>query len=243
MGVFEQRRFCYAFAGGLLSAGAPLGLLALRTSWLSLYSVSAIWTEIVSLLPIYLYVSATTAVAFAVFGYVLGVRADELHRLSTTDALTGLSNRRALNNRLGEEYRRSRRYRTPLSLLLVDLDELKRVNDLQGHAAGDRAIRRTAGAIRMTLRNTDIGGRWGGDEFLIIAPSTASAASCTIAERLRGQLAKHDPFGDPPATVSIGIATLDPNRDEPDSPESLMQAADAALHRAKSAGRNLVRVA
>lgn len=238
-----QHRFHYALAGVLLSTGAPLGLLFLRAVLLSLRSVSSIQREIATNCPIYLYSLVATMVAFAAFGYVLGRQTDKLQQLSVTDALTGLYNRRALNARLDEEYSRSWRYRSPLSLLLVDVDELKHVNDMQGHAIGDQVIRDIANAIKVALRGTDVGGRWGGDEFLIIAPSTAGAAARTLAERLRLRLAKQATVGDAAATVSVGVATFDPTDRRPEGPERLMQAADDALHIAKAAGRNQVRVA
>jgi diguanylate cyclase (GGDEF)-like protein len=191
---------------------------------------------------IYLYVFVTTSIAFTLFGYVLGRQTDRLHRLSVTDALTGLFNRRALNGRLRDEYNRARRYSTPLSLLLVDVDGLKQVNDRLGHDAGDGAIRSVAEALRTTLRETDIGGRWGGDEFLIIAPNTISAAAYTLAERLRSRLANGRTRG-PRPTVSIGVATfLDPTG-APEDPKWLVESADAALHAAKAAGRDHVAVA
>jgi diguanylate cyclase (GGDEF)-like protein len=128
-------------------------------------------------------------------------------------------------------------------LLLVDVDELKRINSVQGHAGGDRAIRTIARAIRMTARETDIGGRWGGDEFLVIAPSTPAPAAVTLAERLRGQLASMA-ISDPGVpTSSIGIATCEPGRDARCDPDMLVRGADMALRRAKGSGRNQVRVA
>ena len=104
-------------------------------------------------------------------------------------------------------------------------------------------IRGFASAITMSLRDTDIGGRWGGDEFLIIAPGTVGAAAATLAERLRFELVKQETIGEGKTTGSIGVATLDPNHRPLEGPDALMQAADAALHRAKAAGRNQVRVA
>ena len=238
-----RHRFHYALAGVLLSAGAPLGLLLLRTLVLALGSQDAIRTELASHRIVYLYVSATTMIAFGLFGYVLGRQTDKLQRLSTTDALTGLGNRRGLNAHLKQEHSRSRRYRAPLSLLLIDVDELKRINDDQGHAAGDDVIRRFASAIKATARDTDIGGRWGGDEFLIIAPSTGGGDALTLAERLRFQLAQQWTVGEAAATASIGVATFGPNRSLPEDPETLVQAADAALRQAKTAGRNTVTTA
>jgi diguanylate cyclase (GGDEF)-like protein len=217
-------------------------LLLLHIVVFRLSSLSAVWREVASNSLIYLYISATTMLAFALFGYVLGRQADRLRQLSTTDALTGLYNRGALNTYLAHEWRRARRYRAPLSVLLVDVDQLKYVNDVHGHAAGDQVIRSLARAITMTLRDSDIGGRWGGDEFLIIAPGTAGVAAATLAERLQLELAKWKATGEAKATASVGVATFDPNAGPQEDPDALVQAADAALYRAKAAGRNRVSV-
>jgi diguanylate cyclase (GGDEF)-like protein len=230
-------------AGMLISIGAPLGLLLLRTLVLRLDSPSSIWRDISSNSLVYVYVSATTMLAFALFGYVLGQQADELQKLSATDGLTGVYNRRALSAYLEHEFSRSIRYRSPLSLLLVDVDELKRVNDVHGHAAGDQVIRAFARAITVTLRDADIGGRWGGDEFLIIAPSTLGAAAATLAERLQCELATQQTSDEATATASVGAATFDPNHQRLEDLDAILHKADAALHRAKAAGRNQVRVA
>lgn len=237
-----QHRVRYTVAGILISVGSPLGLLLLRTIVLRRYSFAAIWSDIASNSLIYLYISVTTILAFALFGYVLGRQTDTLQQLSTTDALTGIGNRRALSASLEHECLRSRRYGSPLSALLVDVDQLKRVNDLLGHAAGDQVLRGFAAAITCTSRATDVGGRWGGDEFLIIAPATAGPAAAALAERLQSELAKQETIGGAKATASVGVATFDPNqRLQPDA-DALLQAADTALRRAKAAGRNQVTV-
>ena len=128
--------------------GAPTGLLIVR----ELYTPRPITTELSSDRLTYLYVLISTAIVLAFLGYVLGRQADRLAALSETDALTGLANRRALTHRLAEEFQRSTRYRTPLSLLLADIDGLKQLNDTHGHAAGDRTIRSVAEVISRGLR-------------------------------------------------------------------------------------------
>src|SRR5919109_1027036 len=95
-----------------------------------------------------------TATVFLVIGYVLGRQVDELRRLATTDSLTGLANRRAFQSRLRDERRRARRYQSSLSLLLIDIDGLKRINDERGHAAGDQGLRAAAHEIKATMRAT-----------------------------------------------------------------------------------------
>jgi hypothetical protein len=111
--VVFRHRLHYALAGILVSVGAPLGLLLLHIFVFRLSSLSSVWREVASNSLIYLYVAATTMLAFALFGYVLGRQADRLRQLSTTDALTGLYNRGALNTYLAHEWRRARRYRSP----------------------------------------------------------------------------------------------------------------------------------
>jgi diguanylate cyclase (GGDEF)-like protein len=227
----------YAVAGAILAVGAPTGLLILR----ELYAPRPIATELLSERVTYLYVLIATAFVLAVLGHMLGRQADRLAALSETDALTGLRNRRALRRRLEEEFRRARRYRTPVSLLLVDIDGLKQLNDVEGHAAGDRVIRNVAAAIVEEVRDSDVAARWGGDEFAIIAPNTTAGAAHASAERLvarvagqRGSAPRH--WG----TVSIGIATYDPADPTYSDLDALAQAADDALYRAKAAGRNRV---
>jgi diguanylate cyclase (GGDEF)-like protein len=177
------KRRCGLYVGLATSAVLVLGLLVLRTLFASEYSPA---TEFLSNRLTYIYVFVATAVVFIVLGYVLGRQADELRRLSMTDALTGLANRHAFQVRLQDEWQRARRYQAPLALLLIDVDGLKRVNDEEGHEAGDRVLRDVAGAIRHTLRGTDIGARWGGDEFAIIAPNTGPPAAQRLAHRLLG---------------------------------------------------------
>jgi diguanylate cyclase (GGDEF)-like protein len=233
------RAVWYAIAGVVLSMGAPTGLLLLR----ELYAPRPIAAELLSDRLTYVYVLGATAVVLAVVGFMLGQQADRLHALSQTDALTGLPNRRALSSHLNEELRRSQRYGTPVSLLLIDVDGLKEVNDAEGHPAGDRLIRSVAVAILETLRETDFGARWGGDEFAIVAPNTATAAAHHSAERLRARVASEPSGTRRPATVSIGIATFDPTTGDRADAERLVRAADEALYRAKANGRNCVQAA
>ncbi len=223
----------------MLSVGAPTGLLVLR----EVYAPRPVTAELISDRLTYLYVLLASALVLAFVGFLLGRQADRLASLSQTDALTGLPNRRALSKHLRDELHRAARYRTPLSLLLVDIDALKQVNDAEGHAAGDRVIRTVARAITCTLRQSDFGARWGGDEFGIVAPNTTSEAARASAERLINRVrTPRDGYGRAP-TVSVGIATFDPSRPENSDVESLTHAADRALYQAKANGRNRVEAA
>src|SRR5206468_3983540 len=192
----------YALTGGVLGLGAPacLLLMRLRDGGLSFRSAIA---EIQSDRETYVYSATSTTLAFALFGGVLGHYADRLARLATTDPLTGLFNPRAFHDRLRQELGRVARYREPLSLLVLDLDGLKRVNDQFGHEAGDAALRSVAAAIRRGLREIDLGARIGGDEFAVLAPQTGAEAAVVLAERLRALVAKAaNSRGSRPTTIS-----------------------------------------
>ncbi len=233
------RRILYAACGALLSLGAPVGLLLVRLSFYPSVSPVRIGAELATDILTYAYITLSTATVFTLFGYALGGQADRLAQLSITDALTGLHNARALEERLRRELARSARYRQPLSLLLIDLDGLKAINDGLGHDAGDRALRHIAVVIQSQLRLSDLGARWGGDEFALLAPNTGAMAAAALAERVRSLVA-NDPAGRfvPPVTISIGIATFDPDQDIRVDPATLMRAADSALYEAKRMGRN-----
>jgi diguanylate cyclase (GGDEF)-like protein len=235
-----RRRFSYALTAGVLSSGAPAGLLGIRLARRDdEMSLRRVRREIAADRGAYVYVGAATAIIFALFGYILGRHADELTELSETDALTHLLNGRGFAARLRAEIARSKRYREPLSLLFLDLDGLKEINDRYGHRAGSDALREVAGLIRAELRESDTGARWGGDEFTIIAPNTAKAEAVTFAERIRARIARHVLVW--PITASIGIATLD--HDDGPTPvdaQTLLREADAAMYEAKRRGKNTV---
>jgi two-component system cell cycle response regulator len=172
-------------------------------------------------------------------------RADNrrLEELATTDALTRLINRRALLERLSVEVDRARRFRSQLSLLMVDLDHFKSVNDEHGHLGGDEVLRQVGTLLAGAVRTIDVVARYGGEEFVVVLPETAPEGAVTFAERLRNsvaeqvfQLANDRRFQ---LTCSIGVATFPSPRVA--SPEDLFATADEALYRAKSGGRNQVR--
>jgi diguanylate cyclase (GGDEF)-like protein len=165
---------------------------------------------------------------------------EEVERLAITDSLTSLYNRRHLFELADRELQRSRRYRLPLSVVMVDIDEFKRVNDTYGHAIGDQVLQGVAESCRKELREVDVIGRYGGDEFVALLPETGLSAACQVAERLRKSIAERTldtKAGRITVTVSLGIAVLD---DEHLTPESLLDRADQALYVAKQNGRNRV---
>jgi len=170
-----------------------------------------------------------------------------LRELAQTDPLTGLANLRAFRARLAEEVKRARRYRTPLTCVMADMDNLKPINDGLGHAAGDRAIAAVASVIRSQLRETDFGARYGGDEFVLLLPHTSRDEGRVLAERICARLKASglEVSGDLRRIAlgaSFGVACL--SEESPDqTAEELVRAADAALYRAKRAGRGCVAVA
>ncbi len=171
------------------------------------------------------------------------LRTAELRRLSLTDSQTLAYNRRYLLPRLCEEMERATRHAEPLSVLLMDLDHFKHVNDRHGHAVGDRVLRAFADTVRACVRAVDVMVRRGGEEFVLIMPATADRQALWVAQRLRQQL-EREPLaaGDGLClrqTVSIGVATWDRR----ESAEALEERADRAMYEAKRCGRNRVMVA
>ncbi|MEN9785313.1 MAG: hypothetical protein RLZZ299_577 [Pseudomonadota bacterium] len=164
-----------------------------------------------------------------------------LLHMATYDALTGLLNRNAVLRELAREYERARRYGRDFTVLMIDLDYFKEINDTWGHPAGDRVLALVGRVLRTNVRTCDHAGRYGGEECMVILVETAAEAAAGVAERIRAAVARTD-FGiDRPITVSIGVAGCGPAADV--APERLLERADAALYAAKGAGRNRVFVA
>jgi len=155
------------------------------------------------------------------------------------DDLTGLHNRRYFNERLLDEVERSRRYSTPLSLLLCDIDHFKRVNDTCGHPAGDAVLSQVAGLLRDKLRQSDLVARYGGEEFGVLLLNTGKQQAIQVAESLRCGVEKATfaATAGMPVTISIGVATLG---EDASSLDSLIDRADKGLYCAKASGRNQV---
>ncbi|PMR77022.1 GGDEF domain-containing protein [Billgrantia endophytica] len=160
-----------------------------------------------------------------------------LRRLSDTDDLTGLANRRKLMARLNEEISKCDRHGTPLSLMLLDLDHFKRINDTWGHLQGDQVLVELAKLCRQMLRTEDTIGRLGGEEFAVVLPLTPAVRSFPLAERLRQSIAEQD-FGIAPGQVTVSIGVAEYRLGEPR--DSLIERADQNLYAAKHQGRNRV---
>ena len=160
----------------------------------------------------------------------------DLERLSMTDMLTGIHNRYGLQQRSSEVMSSADRFGHPVALLLLDLDHFKRVNDRHGHAVGDAVLKRFSETVQANLRGSDIFGRWGGEEFLVIAPHLNLNDAVQMAEKLRHAIADAEFESDTRLTASIGVSEYRPG--EPAS--ALIDRADLALYAAKKAGRNRV---
>lgn len=159
-----------------------------------------------------------------------------LEALATQDGLTGLKNHRAFQDRLAEEVARARRYSTPLSLVILDVDHFKLYNDTFGHPAGDQVLLQVAETLREAVRESDYAARYGGEEFVLILPQTNTAGAIEIAERCRVALEKAS-WQHQAVTASLGVASLLPGHRDG---ISLLTDADRLLYQAKSGGRNQV---
>lgn len=186
----------------------------------------------------------------ASFALENGVNRARLLRSGITDVLTGWHNRRYLQTRLREELARARRDGSPLTLLLIDIDHFKRVNDTHGHMAGDQVLTEVAQRIESRIRASDVAARYGGEEFVLLLPDTDAGPARTLAERLRAAVAERpvslaDGTG-LDLTISAGLATVAPTREDDDLKtlaDSLLARADVALYEAKSGGRDRVAAA
>ncbi len=162
----------------------------------------------------------------------------QLQQLSRTDGLTGLLNRASWEAELVHEYQRYQRHQHLCSMLMFDIDHFKRVNDNYGHPTGDEVIRQTAACLKENIREIDIAGRYGGEEFAVILPDTHAEGALVVAERLRKKidtLSVHYDGLYVEYSISLGIAELNPTMNEP---TAWIECADKALYQAKHNGRN-----
>lgn len=160
----------------------------------------------------------------------------ELIRLSVTDSLTGIYNRTKFDQELNLWIDYCKRYETPISMIIFDIDDFKKVNDNYGHLIGDSVIRSIASVIKKVIRNTDIFARWGGDEFVILLPNTDISQAIEMTERMRIYIQKNEYDEVKNVTCSFGLVSLRKN----ESAESLLQRADKLLYFAKEQGKNIV---
>lgn len=246
------RRLLYPWVGLLLAQGAPLGLLLTRAYedqkstnvWDALAMLEPsrsgwLWLELSDDRNAYLYLILSSTSLLMLLGFLLGLQEDRLRLLATTDPLTGLMNRRHFTVYLRQELERAKRYKTPLSLLVIDLDWLKAINDGHGHSAGDRAIAAVASTLHDGLRTTDFSARYAGDEFAALLPETTAQEALGLARRVSLKVAELN-LGPQGASLSVSIGVADLDSCGAPNAEDLFMAADDALYRAKAAGRNHV---
>jgi diguanylate cyclase (GGDEF)-like protein len=205
------------------AAGAGVGLLA----------------ALVPTSPAMLFVMAGLG---AVLGWIAARRGRQLLRASLTDGLTTLWNRRAFDDRLREEIARASRHGHALSLVMIDADNLKAVNDGLGHRQGDRVLSELATTVMLCCRGSDVVARYGGDELAVLAPATTAAGAALLGERIRCAVERRA-LGGPRLAVTVSVGVADLVAAGAANPDLLVEFADRSLYRAKDGGKNRVVVA
>lgn len=225
---------------GRRTAVAWLALLALvpvPAAWTGRLPVGAVYG-----LSMLILAGATSIFVYHVLGRTLirfGEEKRAVEHLAVTDHLTGIANRRGLGARLFEELARTERYGGDISVLVMDLDHFKRINDEHGHQVGDRVLREIAGILAAECREADTVGRWGGEEFMAVLPAIDADEATAVASRIRRVVAEHGFRDAVNVTVSVGVAEFRAGEQLDD----LLARADDALYRAKEAGRDRVELA
>jgi diguanylate cyclase (GGDEF)-like protein len=236
-----RRRQTWLLSVPLVAAAAGFSIRGVRAMW----HPESVATEMIADSAL----NVGSAIAYMVIaltfhatliGLVFGRLLSDLRHRSRHDGLTGLLNRRTMEETLLSQVQRSRRTGEPFAVLMLDLDHFKAINDRHGHAAGDRALKHTAAVLKAELREVDALGRFGGEEFLVLMPGATVEAARPVAERLRTALITGGPRIDDATLVlsaSIGVAQW---REPAEEPSRLLMRADAALYRAKMRGRDCV---
>ncbi|RMH58083.1 MAG: diguanylate cyclase [Deinococcus-Thermus bacterium] len=225
--VLLNRRQAFGFSLSYLGLGLLLGTAGLLSS--PVVNPTALNTALQFVLSnlaylMLLYVFASLRRHYA-----------QMHQMAHTDPLTNLTNRRAMQGRLEAELERAQRYQRPFSLLLADIDHFKQINDTYGHPVGDQVLREVAVRMQQHLRDSDTLARWGGEEFLVLAPETELGPAQGLAQRLL-EAVRQAPLAGVPVSLSIGVAAYRPG----DTVAALLSRVDEAMYRAKAAGRNRV---
>ncbi len=248
--IMDQNHKDYAFAYGVILPivsiylkGIRIGLLYSAVYFGSLLSVAFfgidVWEPVGFTLVSFINLAAVYfIVGLLVFYYELSRSEafEKLQELSTTDALTGLFNRRHIDLKMHEVYTLSQRYQTPFSLILLDIDDFKKVNDTCGHLQGDRVLQKVSHILSINSRESDIVGRWGGEEFLIVCPNTNIHSAKHVAEKMR-EAVQNEVFDiDFPVTASFGVSEYTNNQ----AYEEIVLMVDRALYKAKEEGKNKI---
>jgi diguanylate cyclase (GGDEF)-like protein len=223
--------------------GVLLALLV-PTGWALILSLAGGWTLAQTRYHYWLfgYMLLGSALVFCCFGYLIGRNEERFSELSLNDFLTKLFNVRYFHERLLKEFANAKRYGSPLTLALLDLDHFKQVNDAYGHPAGDRVLKIVAQTVAQAVRQGDTVARVGGEEFGVIMPQTSTEQGLVLAERIRRAVKEREiPLpgrGVITIRVSLGVAGTD--RVQAESASGLFAAADQALYAAKRSGRDRV---
>jgi len=228
----QRSTWTWALVGLVFAIGAPLGL------WLALLVRGLDPSGEAARLAL-MYSAVGTALAFSGLGALTGHLMDRQRDAALHDGLTGLYNRRFLRESLPRLQAAAARQGQPLSVIMLDLDHFKAVNDRYGHLVGDQTLQAVAATLRRSSRRSDLVARYGGEEFAVLCPATDCETGLHVAERLREAVAGlgRAALGHPgPQTVSLGVAVQSPDNEL--SPEALLDHADEALYAAKNAGRN-----
>lgn len=236
-----KRRYKRLLQGALLGVGAPLGWLALSRLagfwWQESFGDYQAW--------VLTYMFVGTSIAFSIFGYVIGRQEDRYAAMSYIDSLTRLHNTRYFHAALRTEFANAKRYNNDMSLLLLDLDHFKQVNDTHGHQAGDEVLRYVASVVKDAVREGDTVARVGGEEFAVILPATLTLGARELAERIRKAIKAHPVhLSDKQKVIvraSLGVAGTDIV--DAKRPTDLFAVVDNALYAAKEGGRDQVAVA
>ena len=236
-----RQRHTWLLAVPLVAAATGFFLRGVRALWRAESLAPEMITDsTVNLVSAVVYMVIALTFHATLIGLVVGRILIDLRHRSRHDGLTGLLNRRAMEETLLGQVQRSRRTGEPFTALMLDLDHFKTINDRHGHAAGDRALKHTATALKAELREVDAVGRFGGEEFLVLMPGATVETALPVAERLRTALVNDAPRFEGATllvSVSIGIAQW---REPAEEPSRLLMRADAALYDAKLRGRDCV---
>jgi diguanylate cyclase (GGDEF)-like protein len=234
---WDTKRFKWAAIGGVLSFLGPLG------EWIFVSLFAGQQENFLTLT--YLYTEIWTLLCFTSFGFLLGRSNDELESIAFHDALTGVFSRGYLMAQFKELSALHSRYQQSFSAMMLDLDHFKQVNDRHGHLVGDKTLKAVAQCMKSTCRHSDIVGRYGGEEFLVLCPNTSQGEVLQLAERLRRNIARLPAATlgfDGPQTASLSVVAVADNVDV-SSVKSIISSLDKALYAAKSKGRNQVQLA
>ena len=206
--------------------------------WIQTVSKTPDWLIPLIAVIIIFFISAFIAVYIFTLKKQVYKRTKELEQISQTDFLTKINNRLKIEDNFRKELYRLRRYKTSLSIIMIDIDNFKKVNDSEGHSAGDQVLVKLADILAKNIRVSDSIGRWGGEEFLIICPDTDSSHAGVLAEKLRKIIEKTDFQSAVVCTASFGISEAHSDEKEYD----IFQRADKALYESKASGKNRITV-